>query len=244
MLLEICANSFSSAMNAQLAGANRVELCSSLETGGLTPSAATIQLTCETLHKAYNNHLTKVHILIRPRAGDFCYSTVEVGLMRRDIMFSRECGADGLAIGLLLQDGSIDTRNIKELIKIANGMSLTFHRAFDLIPKPFEALEQLIDLGFHTILTSGQAPTAVEGQELLRQLVEKANGRIDIMPGAGIHALNVKSLADFTKATNFHLSAKRTKQKSLDVDKPDLFASAYWETDVAEVKRVLGELSS
>lgn len=243
MLLEICANSFTSAMKAQLAGAHRVELCASLETGGITPSAATIQLTCETLHKAYNGHLTNVHVLIRPRSGDFCYSTIELGIMRRNILMSKDCGADGLAIGLLNPDGSIDLRNTREMAKLAKGMSLTFHRAFDLIPKPFEALEQLIDLGFDTILTSGQSTSAFEGQHLLRQLVEKSAGRIDIMPGAGIHSLNIKPLADLTGASSFHLSGKKTIQKALDNDRPELFASSYWETDVEEVQRVLREMN-
>jgi copper homeostasis protein len=239
MLLEICANSFTSAMSAQLAGAHRIELCTGLELGGITPSAATIQLTCETLHKAYNGHLTKVHILIRPRTGDFCYSTIEIGLIRRDILMSKEFNADGVAIGQLLRDGSIDLKSTRELARLAQGMSLTFHRAFDLTPNPFEAMEQLIDLGFHTILTSGQATSAYEGRNLLRQLIEKAAGRIDIMPGSGIHSGNIKSIAELTGAKSFHTSGKKTIQKALVNDRTDLFQSSFWETDVAEVERVL-----
>ena len=242
MLLEICSNSFSSAMQAQLAGAHRIELCAALEVGGITPSASTVQLTCQILHKRLNDIATKVHVLIRPRSGDFCYSPIELGLIRRDILFCQECGADGLAIGLLNPDGTVDQKNTAELARLSKNMSLTFHRAFDLVANPFEALEKIIDMGFDTILTSGQATSAMEGSTLIRQLIEKAAGRIDIMPGGGIHAGNIQELAKQTLANSFHLSAKSRVQKSISHFDNDLFETEYWETNAEEVRRVLEKL--
>ncbi len=242
MLIEICANSVSSAINAQKAGAHRVELCTALDVGGVTPSSSAVYLTCEMLKKSHLDHHPAVHTLIRPRPGDFCYNAFEVGAIFRDIHYARDCGADGIAVGMLRPDGTLDLKEIQHVVNLAGSMSLTFHRAFDRVSNPFECLEQLIGLGFHTILTSGQAPTAWEGRELIRQLIEKAAGRIDIMPGAGINSSNVRQLADFTGASSFHLSAKKKIRKNVVQQEPPIFEPGYWETDVEEVARVMDVL--
>jgi len=184
MTIEICTNSVQSAINAQKAGAQRVELCAELSIGGVTPSAATIQLT-----RKYLN--IDVFVLIRPRGGDFCYTDVEFETIKTDIEFCKSVGCDGVVIGILNTDGSIDLARMTELIEIARPMEVTFHRAFDICKNPLEALEQLIDLGVDRILTSGQQNKAIEGVELLEKLVKQANNRIKIMAGSGVNDDNV-----------------------------------------------------
>ncbi len=202
MIIEICANSLQSALNAQKAGANRVELCSSLFEGGTTPSAATIQLARKHLTQ------TKLFVLIRPRGGDFCYSDVEMEVMLADIQFVKQAGADGVVLGVLKSDGQVDIERTQQLVAVAKPMQVTFHRAFDVCSNPFEALEQIIDMDIQRILTSGQEQTAFSGANFIQQLVEKSSGRIIIMPGAGIHKENIATLQQITHATEFHLSAK------------------------------------
>jgi len=199
--LEICANSVLSALTAQDNGADRVELCQNLEQGGTTPSLGQVWLARAGLSIG-------MHVLIRPRAGDFHYSELEFLEMKSDIMFCKEAKCDGVVIGILLADGQVDTARMAELIELARPMQVTFHRAFDRCRDPFEALEAIIGLGCDRLLTSGMKATAEEGGETIAKLVEQANGRIEVMPGSGINEENILQIAALTKATSFHTSAK------------------------------------
>jgi copper homeostasis protein len=198
-MIEVCANGLQSALNAQQAGALRVELCNNLYEGGTTPSPATIRLT--------RKYLTiKLHVLIRPRGSDFLYNALEMEMIREDILFCKDAGCDGVVVGLLHSDGTVDIERTGEIVRLAAPMSVTFHRAFDMTPDPFAALEDVIHTGAHRILTSGQKNLAPDGVGLIRQLVEKADSRIIIMPGAGIDEHNIGKMIHTTGAKEFHLT--------------------------------------
>lgn len=199
--LEICANSVTSALAAQEGGADRVELCQNLDVGGTTPSHGQIQLAKQLLHIG-------VHVLIRPRGGDFVYSDVEFEEMKADLAYCKAMGCEGAVIGLLRADGKVDTERTRQLVRLASPMQVTFHRAFDVCHDPQEALEAIIDCGCVRLLTSGMKRTALEGMKLIGQLVVQADGRIEIMPGSGIHEGNVLAIAHATGAYAFHASAK------------------------------------
>ena len=202
MILEIAANSLTSALAAQEGGAGRLELCTALELGGLTPSHAQIALARERLH-------VPLYVLIRPRAGDFLYSDIECETMQRDIETCAALGCDGVVLGVLDADGRVDTARCRTLIAAAGKLGVTFHRAFDLSRDPAQALEDIVALGCERILTSGAQASAVDGAALIRDLVVQANGRLAVMPGAGITAQNIAALAAATGAHEFHASAKR-----------------------------------
>jgi copper homeostasis protein len=202
VILEIATNSVASALAAQEGGAGRVELCTALELGGLTPSHAQIVLTRERV-------TLPLYVLIRPRAGDFLYSDLECETMRRDIEACAAAGGDGVVLGVLDADGSVDMPRCRSLIAAACGMGVTFHRAFDLTRDPLASLEDLIELGCERVLTSGAQPSALQGDAMIRQLVELSAGRIVVMPGAGVSAGNVSKLRKLTGAHEFHASAKR-----------------------------------
>lgn len=199
--LEICANSVTSAIVAQQGGAHRVEFCQNLEIGGTTPSAGQIRMVRQQL-------TIGVHVLIRPRGGDFLYTDVEFEEMKADILFCKEVGCNGVVIGLLDVAGRIDRKRTEELVTLAHPMCVTFHRAFDVCVEPFEALEVVIACGCKRLLTSGMKNTAWAGKGLIKKLVEQANGRIEIMPGSGIDEANVVDIARSTGASAFHTSAK------------------------------------
>lgn len=201
-LLEIAANSIASALAAQQGGADRVELCSALELGGLTPSHATIALTRERVR-------LPVYVLIRPRAGDFLYSELECETMRHDIEACRSLGCDGVVVGILDAHGDVDVARCRTLIDAAGNMGVTFHRAFDVANDRERALEDIIALGCERVLTSGGQASAREGADSIRQLVARAGERIAIMAGAGIDARNIASLREAAGAHEFHASAKR-----------------------------------
>jgi len=204
-ILEVCAGSIESIKAAYEGGAQRVELCSALSEDGLTPSVGMIACAkrCEGL---------KVHVLIRPRSGDFVYTKDEVQCMVEDIQICKEMGVDGVVIGALTTSGEIDLTVCKQLVEAARGIpNITFHRAFDVCQKPFLALEQIISLGCNRILTSGQAKTAEQGIPMLRQLVEKASGRISILAGAGVNPANAAKVLDETGAMEIHASARSTR---------------------------------
>ena len=213
--IEICANSVASCLEAQKGGAYRVELCAGIPEGGTTPSYGEIAVARELLN-------IKLNIIIRPRGGDFLYSDVEHKTMLHDIEMAKKLGVDGVVIGCLKADGTIDMERNRELIAAAEGMSVTFHRAFDMCKNPFESLEQIIALGCDTLLTSGQQPTAIEGISLLSQLVEKAGDRIIIMPGSGVNEDNIAILEDETKAKEFHFSAREPIDSKMEYRNPDL----------------------
>jgi len=201
--LEICVDSIESALNAQEAGADRVELCNDLIEGGTTPSMGTIS-------SVRNNLNIGVHVLIRPRGGDFLYTDAEYDVMRRDIDICGEAGVDGIVIGILEKSGEIDVERTAKLIESARPMSVTFHRAFDLCLDHKKGLEAVISAGADRILTSGQAEKAVDGCELISQLIGKARERLIIMPGSGINESNIKLIAERTGAKEFHLTARTT----------------------------------
>lgn len=202
-LIEVCANSVESAVKAQEGGAYRVELCAGIPEGGTTPSYGEIAVARKLLTHA------RLHVIIRPRGGDFLYSPLEEEIMAHDIDMATRLGADGVVIGCLKADGSIDTDMAGRLLEhVGKGMSVTFHRAFDMCRDPMGALEQIVGLGIDRILTSGQEATAEQGIPLLRQLVERAAGRIVIMPGCGVNAGNIEKIARETGAGEFHLSAR------------------------------------
>lgn len=196
-VIEICVDSVESAIAAEVGGADRVELCSNLMEGGTTPSAGAITLARENL-------AIKLHVIIRPRGGDFYYSDIEFDVMLRDIATAKELGADGIVIGILLADGTVDVKRTRELVEIARPMSVTFHRAFDMTRDAFEALETLMDLGVDRILTSGQEPSAIEGLDMITQLVERAGKRITIMACGGLRTATVGRVIAQTKVTEIH----------------------------------------
>lgn len=216
ILIEVCANSLASALAAQAGGAARVELCSALIEGGLTPSPATIELARERLN-------LKLHVLIRPRGGDFCYEETEFGLMKRDIAFCQRAGVDGVVIGMLLPDGSVDMSRMRELVDAARPMKVTFHRAFDMAADAFRALDDVIALGAERLLTSGQRGSAVEGKALIAELVRRAGNRLVIMPGAGINESNIRELVAATGAREFHLSGQKKVASRMVYRNPHVF---------------------
>ena len=201
MKLEVCCADLQSVRAAKEGGAHRVELCQALSLDGLTPSSGMIEQAIELG--------IPVQVLIRPREGNFVYNRDEVRCMRRDVRHARQLGANGVVIGALKHDGSIDEEAIRCLIDEAEGLSITFHRAFDVCAHPEDALEQIISMGCHRLLTSGQASTAEQGIPLLRDLVKQSAGRIIIMPGAGVNPLNACRILSETGAKEIHGSLRK-----------------------------------
>lgn len=200
--LEICVDNIESAISAGEAGADRLELCSALSEGGLTPSYGLIQ-------SVRKNFKARLHVLIRPRGGDFLYSAAEFEIMKKDIDLCREAGADGVVLGILMPDGNIDTERTAEIIEAAKPMSVTFHRAFDLCREPEKGLEDVIASGASRLLTSGQKSSAEEGAGLIRKLVQQAGTRIIIMPGGRLDVTNIERVARRTGASEFHLTGRK-----------------------------------
>lgn len=200
-IIEICANSVESAVEAQRGGAQRVELCAGIPEGGTTPSYGDIVMSSRLLD-------IKLNVIIRPRGGDFLYSPLELDIMQHDIEICRELGADGVVFGCLTPEGEVDKPTCKRLIAAAGDMSLTFHRAFDMCANPRKALEDIIDLGFDRVLTSGCEATALQGKALIRELVQLAGDRIIIMPGCGIKEDNIKEILAFTEVAECHMSLR------------------------------------
>lgn len=207
-ILEICANSVESALMAQKGGAQRVELCDNIYEGGTTPSYGTILKARELLNIDLN-------IIIRPRGGDFCYSELEFEIIKKDIEFAKNAGIDGVVVGILNPDGTIDTVRTKLLVELAKPMSVTFHRAFDVTKDPFKALEDIISCGCNRILTSGQENKAIVGISLIKDLIKIAGSRIIIMPGSGINETNVQEICKNTRAVEFHASLRKNAKSKM-----------------------------
>lgn len=199
--LEICANSSYSAQIAQQGGASRVELCQDLELGGITPSVGLIRNTME-------NTNIGVHVLVRPRAGDFVYTEAEYREMEYDIQMCKDLGCSGVVIGILTSDGKVDMYRMEKLIALARPMTVVFHRAFDRCSDPLQSLEDIVTLGCDRLLTSGLENTAWQGRDLLRELVGNAAGRLEIMAGSGVNANNIKEIVQHTGVSAIHSSAK------------------------------------
>jgi copper homeostasis protein len=214
-ILECCVDSVESALNAAKGGASRLELCSNLIIGGTTPDVALVKEI-----RKYTD--IRIHALIRPRFGDFCYTEHEMEIMKLQIRNLKAAGVEGVVIGVLDENGNLDILKIQELLQETTGLSVTLHRAFDMCCNPYEALEQAISLGINTILTSGQKQSAWEGRELLAELVKNADGRIDIMAGAGICASVIKQLLPVTKGTSYHMSGKVTLNSPMKYRKSDV----------------------
>lgn len=235
-ILECCVDSVESAINAKSGGASRIELCSNLIIGGTTPDIALVG-------EIRKHTDIRIHALIRPRFGDFCYSKYEMEIMKSQIRALKEAGVEGVVIGVLDENGNLDISKMQELLQEASGLSVTLHRAFDMCRDPFQALDEAIQLGINTILTSGQKQSAWEGRELLKELVEKAEGRIDIMAGAGIGASVIQKLIPVTGGTSYHMSGKVTldsqmKYRKADVSMglPSLSEYEIWQTSEEAVR--------
>ncbi|MDR0758385.1 MAG: copper homeostasis protein CutC [Tannerella sp.] len=201
-IIEICANSAQSVVEAAAGGARRVELCAAIPEGGTTPSYGEIR-TAQALAPSID-----INVIIRPRGGDFLYTRAEMQSMLYDIEMARQLRVHGAVFGCLTEKGDIDTARMKQLIEAARPLSVTCHRAFDVCRNPFDVLEELIALGCDRLLTSGQQPDAVRGIPMIAQLVRQAAGRIIIMPGCGVRENNIARIERETGATEFHTSAR------------------------------------
>ena len=241
-VLEICAGSVESAIAARDGGAQRIELCAALEVGGVTPSAGLIA-------QARKVEGLVLNVIIRPRGGDFLYNEYEAACMEQDIHTCRQLGVDGVVIGALTAEGDIDTALCRRLIAAADGMSVTFHRAFDMCRDPRKALEELISIGCDRVLTSGQAATAMAGVPLLKELVEQADGRIIIMPGCGVSSANAATILQATGAKEIHASARKSvgsgmlfRHSGVSMGNPDSDEYARKETDINEVRAIIDSI--
>jgi len=238
--IEVCANSITSAIAAQQGGAMRVELCDNINEGGTTPSHGQFLLA--------KQYLTiPVFPLIRPRSGDFYYSDIEFEVMKADISHFINNGCDGIVIGILRKNGTVDTKRCAELVAMAKsaGIGVTFHRAFDMCRDYFEAMEEIITLGCDRILTSGGKSSAMEGANVIAHLIEVAEGRISVMPGGGIHEHNIADLIHFTGAAEFHSTAKRRVGSQMEYHNDHILFYGFGEefalefTDSERVKKLL-----
>lgn len=228
MKLEICANSYQSAINAQKAGADRIEICSELSVGGITPSYGLLKKISQEIK-------IPVNVLIRPRSGDFCYSDDEFEIMKKNIKLCKKFGFNGIVSGVLNADNSIDIQRTKELITLSNPLSFTFHRAFDCVLNPEKSLEILIKIGVDRILTSGLEEKAKDGIELLKRLQKIAENKLIILAGSGINSKN----ALYFKEAGFkeiHTSAS----KIIQIEKSTFFgANVQTISDISKIKEIL-----
>ena len=236
-VLEVAAGSVASALAAQAGGADRIELCANLDEGGTTPSHGTLAVTRDRVR-------IPIHAIIRPRAGDFCYDTPDVGVMLRDIETCVTLGLDGVVIGALDVNGDIDERTCRAMIEAAAPLAVTFHRAFDVVRDRHAALETIIALGCERVLTSGGAATALAGAEQIAAAVQQAGARIRVMAGAGITPGNIADVARRSGAHEFHGSARalRASASRYHADPLPGLESDWMETDVAIVRAMVRAL--
>jgi copper homeostasis protein len=239
-IIEIATTDFTTTRSAVEGGANRIELCAGLSEGGITPSMGTIK-------KCREEFSLQLFPIIRPRSGDFLYSDEEFEIMQQDVRLSKEVGCDGVVIGLLNKDGGIDIKRTSKLIELAYPLEVTFHRAFDRCKDPFEAMEQLIQIGCQRILTSGQQPTAPQGIDLITQLIKTSDERIIIMPGSGVRKDNIKDLAEKTGAKEFHSSLRSKAKSKMDFIHPAFAGSeesySNPSIDITDIKALRNELN-
>ena len=208
ILIEVVADSVASCVNAQLGGAVRIELCANLLEGGTTPSAGMIR-------RVRKKTDIELMVMIRPRGGDFFYSDEEFEVMKEDLLTAKQLGADGVVFGCLTREGAIDKEKTSILISLARPMQVTIHRAFDMVADPFQALEDLIELGAERILTSGLERTAPDGADLIAQLVKRANHRIIVLVGGGIRPHHIGKLIETTGAREFHVSGRSLRESEM-----------------------------
>ncbi len=207
-LLEVIGTTIENCILAQQAGADRIELCDNMKDGGTTPSLGFIQQARKFLH-------IPLYPIIRPRGGDFLYTPNEFEIMKADILHCKNAGCDGVVVGILNADGTVDEKRNAILVQLAYPMDITFHRAFDRAVDAFKALNSIINIGFTCILTSGQQPTALQGAPLIQALIQAANNQITIMPGSGVKSNHLLHLHTITGATHFHASAAATIPSSM-----------------------------
>ncbi len=233
MLLEICANSYESAINAQKAGAHRIEICSELSVGGITPSYGLLQKIAE-------NITIPVHVLIRPRSGNFCYSNSEFEQMKTDILICKKLGFQGIVAGVLTENHEIDVEKTKQLIALSKPLSFTFHRAFDVVTNPKKVVQILQNLGVDRILTSGAKEKAEDGIDLLIELKKMTEHKLIILPGSGINKDNV-ALFKNAGFKEIHTSASKifTNKKSIFSDKTMQTIS-----DIETIKMILKSIDN
>ena len=215
-ILEVCCGSLASALAAQEGGAHRVELCANLYEGGTTPSHGTLSLAREKL-------MIKINVLVRPRGSDFVYNNDEMDIIKRDVLKCKELGMDGVVIGFLTPEGEIDIEKTTEIVKLARAMSVTFNRAFDMCRDPYNALEELIEVGVDRILTSGQKNIAPEGINLIADFVKEAGDRIIIMPGAGLEGENIAEFHAKVGAKEYHSTLWDKVESVMEFRRSDVF---------------------
>ena len=225
VLVEVCAQSYVSAMIAEQAKADRIELCAALEVGGLTPSVSLIL--------AVQRDLTiPICVLVRPRAGVFCYTTKEFEIIKNDVVWCREHGIDGVVVGCLDENNALDEAKMKELARLAYPMEVVCHKAFDRTPNPSVSLEKLINWGYDRVLTSGGAKNVAQGTPILKELVEQSAGRIEILAGGSVRSNNVLGLVQATSVAQVHSSAN------------EFYADKNCsETDLEEVRKIIQALN-
>jgi copper homeostasis protein len=234
--LEIAVFNIQSALLASKAGADRLELCENPADGGTTPSFGTLKTIKEKIS-------IPVFPIIRARGGDFFYTADELGVMQKDILLCKQLGFDGVVIGSLKKDATVDTETIKRWVDMAYPLEVTFHRAFDRTKDAFQSLEDIIECGCQRILTSGQVPNAFDGKELIKKLIEQADDRILIMPGSGVRSSNIKDLASYTGATELHSSARKNFPSEMEFINPGMQEKLENITvDVEEIKKMKLEL--
>ena len=225
ILLEICCGSIDDAIQAEKGGADRVELCSALFLGGLTPSLGTLQ-------EAKQRLKIPVMMMVRPRAGGFCYSEAEMCAMARDAEAAVAAGADGVVFGILQPDGAVDVARTRCLRELAGTRQTVFHRAFDVTPEPFRALDELIDLGITRVLTSGQKNSVPEGADMIKRLIDHAAGRIEILPGGGIAPYNLHDVIQRTGCRQVHMTAwKSVSDTSTHANQSVTFGGALYPSE-------------
>lgn len=239
--IEVIAFTLKSCVRIEQGGANRIELCTNPQEGGTTPSYGMMKTAREKTS-------LPLFPIIRPRGGDFLYSDDEFSIMQSDVQVCKELGCNGVVLGLLHKDGRINVARTATLVEAAYPMEVTFHRAFDRCYDPFEALEQIIEIGCRRILTSGQKPTAMEGADRIAELVKAAAGRIIIMPGCGVRAGNVLELAQKTGAMEFHSSLRTTEKSGMEFLHPAFAGTAdtddYVSTETEAVRELVETLNS
>jgi copper homeostasis protein len=228
---EVVVYNIESAFKAQEGGAERIELCDNPADGGTTPSAGTIEVVRA-------NVTMDIMVMLRPRGGDFCYSSYEYHAMKRDLYSIQKISVDGFVFGILNPDGTIDKKRCKELIEKAKPLKVTCHRAFDMARDPFEALEDCIEVGFSRILTSGQKPNAHQGRVLVGQLVERSAGRISIMAGSGVNEKTVAEIVSATNVQEIHFSASSSRPSQMNFRNPSIAAMGEQGEDEYAVRTV------
>lgn len=238
-VLEACVDSVRSAIEAEKGGAKRVELCGNLIIGGTSPGAA--------LFRQVRKHTDlKIRVLLRPRFGDFCYDEYEFEIMKEDVAMYRDLGADGIVTGILRPDGTLDTVRMGELVELAGDTDVALHRAFDVCRNPQETLEQAVELGIKTILTSGQKNSAWEGRNLIKELVAQSAGRIEILAGAGISPETIEKLMPYTGAASYHMSGKVTldsqmefRREGVSMGFPGFSEYEIWQTNAEDIRKAM-----